>query len=99
MKPHNKTSDIQRTTLKLLSAARSAGVKTVVSHKLNKQVSQILGREVHSNNFNVSCSTLELRGLIRRHKSRGDWHITLSDKGFDLGVEMIEQDYSGVVRL
>ncbi|MEZ8656763.1 hypothetical protein AB6D60_22635 [Vibrio splendidus] len=80
---NTRSSRIQKEVLNCLAKGFVKGIKEGKSTVINQAVNQILGREVHSNNFRVSCKALEDKGLIMRKKVELDWFINITPEGFD----------------
>ncbi|WP_139686186.1 hypothetical protein [Vibrio tasmaniensis] len=51
-----------------MAKAFTKGVKEGKPTVINQAVNHLLQRDIHPNNFRVSCKTLEERGLIMRKK-------------------------------
>ncbi|MDH5923207.1 hypothetical protein L8R85_19480 [Vibrio splendidus] len=87
---NQRLSQIQKEILSCLAKGFVKGVKEGKSTVVNHAVNQILGREIHPNNFRVSCKALEERGLIMRKKVNLDWYINITPEGFDKALEWLE---------
>nr|AKN37490.1 hypothetical protein [Vibrio splendidus] len=53
-------------------------------------VNQVLGRDIHPNNFRVSCKDLEECGLVMRKKVELDWYINITPEGFDKALTWLD---------
>ncbi|MEZ8087924.1 hypothetical protein [Vibrio sp. 10N.261.52.A1] len=88
---NSRLSLIQKEILNCLAKAFVKGVKEGKATVINRAVTQTLNREVHPNNFRVSCKTLEERGLIMRRKVGFDWYINITPEGFDEALERLNE--------
>ena len=80
-----RMSQIQKAVLSCLTKAFTKGVKDGKSTVINQAVNLLLKRDVHPNNFRVSCKNF-LRGLIMRKKVDLDWYINITAKGFEMAL-------------
>ncbi|MEZ9397675.1 hypothetical protein AB4393_18515 [Vibrio splendidus] len=78
-----RMSQVQKEVLRCLAKAFIKGVKEGKSTVINLAVNQVLGRDIHPNNFRVSCKALEECGLVMRKKVDLDWYINITPDGFD----------------
>ena len=85
-----RTSQIQKEILSCLAKAFTKGVKEGKSTVINQAVNHLLHRDIHPNNFRVSCKTLEERGLVMRKKVDLDWYINITPEGFEMALSWLE---------
>lgn len=84
-------SQVQKELLIVLAKAFMGGVKKAKSTDLNALVNKNLRKEIHPNNWRVSCQKLEERGLIMRGKEDLDWYIWIAPKGFEQALNWLEE--------
>lgn len=85
-------SAVQKEILVSLAKAFINGVKEAKSTDLNSLVNRNLDKDVHPNNFRLSCKTLEERGLIMRKKEDLDWYLNIAPDGFEKAMEWINEE-------
>ena len=85
-----RISQIQKAVLSCLAKAFTKGVKEGKSTVINQAVNHLLQKDIHPNNFRVSCKTLEERGLIMRRKVDLDWYINITPVGFEMALSWLD---------
>ena len=82
---NTRTSQIQKEILICWPKRLQRKIKEGKSTVINQAVNLLLKRDVHPNNFRVSCKNF-LRGLIMRKKVDLDWYINITPKGFEIAL-------------